>query len=198
VRGADGPADTPGSVPVPEHHGRPSISELRHRSPPAVYPGTGRAACASPVRPCSGRGLHSRPDHSGRWWSLTPPFHPHPPLPRRAVCSLLHCLAGRPGWVLPTALLCGARTFLDAASPGGSTAARPSCRPIRGDESRAAAGRLSRQRPDSSVRTRIALLSGSMTTSSGARLRSASRSLWCSAMLLPSEMPRCSMAAPTP
>ena len=29
-----------------------------------------------------------------------------------AVCSLWHCLAGCPGWVLPTALLCGARTFL--------------------------------------------------------------------------------------
>ena len=29
-----------------------------------------------------------------------------------AVCSLLHFLAGCPGWVLPTALLYGARTFL--------------------------------------------------------------------------------------
>ena len=43
------------------------------------------------------------------------------PLPRRAseegavaVYFLLHCLAGCPGWVLPTALLCGARTFLGA------------------------------------------------------------------------------------
>lgn len=38
------------------------------------------------------------------------------PLPhgvrRAAVCFLLHFLAGCPGWVLPTALLCGARTFL--------------------------------------------------------------------------------------
>jgi len=29
-----------------------------------------------------------------------------------AVCSLWHCPAGHPGWVLPTTLLCGARTFL--------------------------------------------------------------------------------------
>ncbi len=29
-----------------------------------------------------------------------------------AVYSLLHCLAGYPGWMLSTALLCGARTFL--------------------------------------------------------------------------------------
>ena len=39
------------------------------------------------------------------------------PLPRRdvravAVYSLLHFLADHSGWVLPTALLCGARTFL--------------------------------------------------------------------------------------
>ena len=31
-----------------------------------------------------------------------------------AVCSLLHFLADHSGWVLPTALLCGARTFLGA------------------------------------------------------------------------------------
>ena len=36
------------------------------------------------------------------------------PLPEspQAVCFLLHLLAGHPGWVLPTTLLCGARTFL--------------------------------------------------------------------------------------
>ena len=57
--------------------GRPSISGLRCRSPLAVYPETRRAALAFPVRPCSGRGLPSRPGHPGRWWSLTPPFHPY-------------------------------------------------------------------------------------------------------------------------
>jgi hypothetical protein len=36
------------------------------------------AETAGPFRPCSGWGLPSRPDHSGRWWSLTPPFHPYP------------------------------------------------------------------------------------------------------------------------
>src|SRR6478735_1714896 len=40
------------------------------------------------------------------------------PLPgrSRAVCFLWHCLADRSGWVLPTALPCGARTFLGAAA----------------------------------------------------------------------------------
>jgi len=40
--------------------GRPSISALRCRSTPAVYPRTRRAASAFSVWPCSGRGLHSR------------------------------------------------------------------------------------------------------------------------------------------
>ncbi len=34
-----------------------------------------------------------------------------------AVYSLLHFLAGFPGWVLPTTLLYGARTFLVAYAP---------------------------------------------------------------------------------
>ena len=29
-----------------------------------------------PIWPCSRWGLPSRPRHRGRWWSLTPPFHP--------------------------------------------------------------------------------------------------------------------------
>lgn len=40
------------------------------------------------------------------------------PLPTRtpAVCFLWHCLADHSGWVLPTVLSCGARTFLGAVS----------------------------------------------------------------------------------
>ena len=34
-----------------------------------------------------------------------------------AVCSLWHFPAGRPGWVLPTTLPCGVRTFLDTCVP---------------------------------------------------------------------------------
>ena len=36
---------------------------------------------------------------------------------RWAVYSLWHCPAGHPGWLLATALLCGARTFLSPAPP---------------------------------------------------------------------------------
>src|SRR6478736_3828640 len=35
---------------------------------------------------------------------------------QEAVCSLWHCLADHSGWVLPTALPCGARTFLGAVA----------------------------------------------------------------------------------
>ena len=38
-----------------------------------------------PFWPCSGWGLPSRPGHPGRWWSLTPPFHPCPGEPGRSV-----------------------------------------------------------------------------------------------------------------
>ena len=44
-----------------------------------------------------------------------------PPDEPEAVYSLLHFLAGYPGWVLPTALLCGARTFLGNAAIVWST-----------------------------------------------------------------------------
>ena len=56
---------------------------------------------------------------------------PLPPLRRQvAVCFLWHCPAGYPGWVLPTTLPCGARTFLDATSRGDAT--RSPGQPIRG------------------------------------------------------------------
>jgi len=82
-------------------------------------PGTWRAGHPVPARPCSGWGLPSRPGSPGRWWSLTPPFHPHlyPGMwdsqGPSAVCSLLHCPSGCPAWVLPSILPCGVRTFLD-------------------------------------------------------------------------------------
>src|SRR3954451_2031006 len=92
---------------------RPSISDRRCRRPPAVHPRTRAGSprtCA--VRPCFGRGLPSRPGRPGRWWSLAPPFHPYRSPRTAAVCSLWHCPADHSGWVLPTALPCGARTFL--------------------------------------------------------------------------------------
>ncbi len=102
----------PGSV-LPGQR-RPSILDRCCQRPHATYPGT-RASSprTSPVWSCSGWGLPSHPSHLGCWWSLAPPFHPY--LRTQAVCFLWHCPAGHPGWVLPTTLLCGARTFLSLA-----------------------------------------------------------------------------------
>ena len=57
----------------------------------------------------------------GRWWALTPPFHPY--RAGRGGMFLWHCLAGHPDWALPSTLLYGARTFLVQASL--PAAARP-------------------------------------------------------------------------
>jgi len=44
---------------------------------------------------------------------------------RKAVFSLWHYPAGRPGSVLPTTLPCGARTFLGGSPKGSNAVARP-------------------------------------------------------------------------
>ena len=62
---------------------------------------------AAPVTRCTGGLLHHR-------FTLTR-------LLGRAVCSLWHCPAGRPGWALPTTLLCGVRTFLSLVSQAAIT-----------------------------------------------------------------------------
>ena len=70
---------------------RPSICDPRRRGP--SYGPFGIRSCSLPVGigraalmrrrdqrsswPCSRWGLPSRPAHAGRWWSLTPPFHPY-------------------------------------------------------------------------------------------------------------------------
>src|SRR5690606_23366537 len=126
----NGPADTPGSVHTLEGAGRPSISGLRCRSPLAVYPEAGRAtrnaSCLTLLRT-----RFTQPTRS--LGPLVVSYTTVSPLPLTksvAVCFLLHFLAGCPGWVLPTVLLCGARTFLGARCRS-NVATRPSCRPIR-------------------------------------------------------------------
>ena len=75
---ADESADTPGSVPVLAHRWRPSIYDVRCRTPPAAYPGARAGHPRTlPVWPCSGWGLPSRTGHPVRWWSLAPPIHPY-------------------------------------------------------------------------------------------------------------------------
>lgn len=86
-----------------------------------------------------------------------------------------------------------------SVEPGRSSAdrrsgpTRPSCRPIR-----LRSYRCTPQRPDSSLRMRMALLSGHSTTSSGAARRMTARSDSLSFTLLPIDTPRTSSAAPIP
>ena len=66
--------------------------------------------------------------------------------PPSAVCSLLHCPAGRPDWVLPSTLPCGVRTFLGRVEPVRA-------RPARGRHGRLTTrsrplSHLGRRRPD--------------------------------------------------
>jgi hypothetical protein len=81
----------------------------------------GRVAAAgtSPIRPCSGWGLPSRPVTRPlvRSYRTVSPL-PRAPAGRSAVCSLWHCPAGRPDWRLASTLPCGGRTFLDPGGPG--------------------------------------------------------------------------------
>ena len=120
ARKANEPTCTPGSVTADRRRRRwrPSILARRRRRAHATYPQARASSPQAPaVRSCSGRGLPSHRSHLRCWWALTPPFHPYQPVPRQAVYSLWHCPAGRPGWPLATALLCGARTFLDLPVP---------------------------------------------------------------------------------
>ena len=80
-------------------------------------PGDLGRAGRSPVWPCSGWGLPSRPDRPGRWCALTAPFHPYlcelrSPGPPSAVCSLLPDPTGHPVLALASILPCGVPTFL--------------------------------------------------------------------------------------
>ncbi len=115
-----------------------------------------------------------------------------------AVCSLLHFLAGCPGWVLPTALPCGARTFLgDALALSGlrADATALSTHSLEKNPSGADGGA---QIPDSPVRTRIAWLSGQMSTSSGAAERMTASSFSSSRTPLALETPPRRWEAPKP
>jgi len=58
------------SCGLPASIGRAVLKRSRRKRAPTV---------PLPSWPCSGWGLPSRPGHPGRWWSLTPPFHPYSP-----------------------------------------------------------------------------------------------------------------------
>src|ERR1700716_2531106 len=93
---------------------------LRRRLPGASsdrYPRARRAAVNALLFGLAPGGACLAGRSPGRRWALTPPFHPYlTALLRRQSLPggnfLWHFPSGRPDWVLPSALLFGARTFL--------------------------------------------------------------------------------------
>jgi len=81
------------------------------------YPRARRAAVVALLFGLAPGGVCLAGRSPGRRWALTPPFHPYLTARlRRHVPPggnfLWHFPSGRPDWVLPSALLFGARTFL--------------------------------------------------------------------------------------
>ena len=102
-----GPPLPAASCGLPAHSGgspsnvRAPVALTSLPGPPLLDLAPGGVYRADQVTPAAGGLLHHR-------FTLTS----RRPRSTRAVCSLWHCPAGHPGWVLPTALPCGARTFL--------------------------------------------------------------------------------------
>jgi hypothetical protein len=77
-------------------------------------------------------GFGEPPCHHGRWWALTPPFHPYRQRLRRdrplpAVCFLCHFPSAFAAWGFPSVLPCGVRTFLEPRKARGHPACRRKC-----------------------------------------------------------------------
>src|SRR5438445_1282547 len=93
---------------------------LRRRLPGASsdrYPRARRATVNALLFGLAPGGVYLAGRSPGRRWALTPPFHPYLAARLRRFTLpggffLWHFPSVRPDWVLPIALLCGARTFL--------------------------------------------------------------------------------------
>src|SRR5438445_8936181 len=93
---------------------------LRRRLPGASsdrYPRARRATVNALLFGLAPGGVYLAGRSPGRRWALTPPFHPYLTARLRRFTLpggnfLWHFPSGRPDWELPSALLCGARTFL--------------------------------------------------------------------------------------
>jgi len=109
---------------APRREGRPSIYDVRCRTPLATYPDAlgeqpSSASCLVLLR--VGFTLTDAVTSAAVSSYLT--FSPLPPAGTGGGCFLWHFPAGRPGWSLATTLPCGARTFLGA--PKGNATAWP-------------------------------------------------------------------------
>ena len=101
--------------------------------PLGSYPGPGRAASWRALFALHRTGFGEPPRRRGRWWALTPPFHPYLRRLRRYVEGGLLSVPLSVGFrplACASVLPCGVRTFLDRP-PSERSAARghPACVP---------------------------------------------------------------------
>src|SRR5215213_10537253 len=96
------------------------------------YPGPGWAASSRALFALHRTGFGEPPRRRGRWWALTPPFHPYRRRLRRCVGGGLLSVPLSVGFrrlACASVLPCGARNFLEAAraprSPGLQVALPP-------------------------------------------------------------------------
>src|SRR5438067_12109479 len=93
-------------------------------------PGSSAGSVGGACSPCTGRGLTSRPCHQGRWWALTPPFHPYLPRLRRSATGGLFSVSLSVGFrrlFRKSVLPCGVRTFLEFRRTRGHPACVLDC-----------------------------------------------------------------------
>src|SRR5699024_1052818 len=100
---------------------QPSLYDRRRRRPPAVHPGTRAGSLERSLSDLAPGGVCRAGLVTEAAVVSYTTLSPSPPRPEgaEAVCSLWHCPADRSGWVLPTTVPDGARTFLGpgAAAP---------------------------------------------------------------------------------
>ena len=148
VSGADElackPDPVPGclaAVPFGGHPSRPAVAgglqrpTRRHRAGSPRTPA--QAPRAAPSWPCSGWGLPSHPGHPGRWWSLTPPFHPYPARAGRSIfCGTVPRVTPGCRWQPPCPAESGLSSAAWRVSPraDADAAARPARPPSQHSE----------------------------------------------------------------
>src|SRR5579862_9719119 len=102
-----------GSRPVSRILSRVTIHLLR-------LPGSSTGCVNGACSPCTGRGFATRPCRQGRWWALTPPFHPYRQRLRRCAAGGLFSVPLSVGFRrLPrgSVLPFGVRTLLEPEGP---------------------------------------------------------------------------------
>jgi len=121
----------PGSVPTAEvgddHPSGTPVARRLERPDPGRGASNPGATCAPSLFGLAPGGVYLAGRSPGRRWALTPPFHRRrQALARPAAVSFLwHSPSGHPDWVLSSALLCGARTFLERRAARGRPADLP-------------------------------------------------------------------------